>query len=280
MLIKIIEKFESSQNKYYHLLRGKIIKSKFSIPYIIYRFFKGIIMIFDYRMYALYSRKVFRHALRKEKNIFSLWLNSLISISDDNPTKIFEQKYIEPWMYTEAYVFIKSFLLLNPDSKIFEYGSGSSTLYFSKLCKKIISIESDKEWFMEMKNHIITKKIDNVELINQVPEKDISNEIIDKKYKTYFKNFNDMNFINYVNTIDNYKENFDIIIVDGYCRNACIEKSIAKIKKNGILVLDNSFRTRYKSSLILLENISRRIDFTGPTSYGGGYDTTSIFIFN
>lgn len=279
MIIKLIEKLESSDSQIFHKLRGGIIKSKFTFVYNFFRFLKGISMIFDYRMYFLYSRKVFRDSLNEENQIFSRWINSLIEISNDDPKKIFEKNIVEPWMYAEAYLFIKSYLILNKNSYVFEYGSGSSTFYFSKYCKKLISIESDSNWHKLMSDFIYKNSFNNINLICNPPENDNNIQFL-SKYKTAFKNFDYKNFQSYVNIIDKFEKSFDVIIIDGYCRSACIEKAIKKIKKKGLIVVDNSARERYQQGIKELNKISKRIDFKGPTSYGGGFDTNSIFIMN
>ena len=51
--------------------------------------------------------------------------------------------------------------LLKKTNFFLEYGSGGSTLYASKFCKKIISIETDYNFFKILKG----MKINNTELI-------------------------------------------------------------------------------------------------------------------
>lgn len=43
---------------------------------------------------------------------------------------------------------------LSSDLTVFEYGSGASTLFFSKRCKHVTSIEHDKNWFNKIKSLI------------------------------------------------------------------------------------------------------------------------------
>ena len=40
---------------------------------------------------------------------------------------------------------------LSPETIMLEYGSGGSTLYFSKFVKEYYSIEHDKKWYDEIK---------------------------------------------------------------------------------------------------------------------------------
>jgi len=51
-----------------------------------------------------------------------------------------------PWLTEGSIDFIENFLI-NKDKKILEFGEGSSTLWFSDKCSKIISIEHNEVWF-------------------------------------------------------------------------------------------------------------------------------------
>jgi hypothetical protein len=39
---------------------------------------------------------------------------------------------------------------IKKDSRVFEYGSGNSTLWWAKHCKQVISVEYDKSWYLKM----------------------------------------------------------------------------------------------------------------------------------
>ncbi len=43
---------------------------------------------------------------------------------------------------------------VKPDHKVLEYGSGSSTLEIAKICKSILSIEHDSDWYHRISSSI------------------------------------------------------------------------------------------------------------------------------
>lgn len=99
---------------------------------------------------------------------------------------------------------------------VFEVGSGNSTLWFAKICKKIFSVESEKEWFNKILEK--TKNLDNVELI-------------------YVENVNDVK--NYDNLL-----NSSIMFVDGLERENALDYLINNFKNLDLkfVIVDNSDR--------------------------------------
>ncbi|MBI5865098.1 MAG: hypothetical protein HZB38_11445 [Planctomycetes bacterium] len=72
----------------------------------------------------------------------------------------------------------------------------------------------------------------------------------------------------YVRAIDQHPDaTFDVILVDGRARPACIQHAIPKLKPSGWLVLDNADREHYQAAIRLLLGRWERRDFAGPIPY-------------
>ena len=127
---------------------------------------------------------------------------------------------------------------LTKDMVLFEFGSGSSTLFFAERVNKIISIEHKKEWYQ-----IVSKtKPKNVELI--LTESDSLDD-----YLKYFNNLNDK---------------VDIVIIDGLYRNECMIKASEKLSEKGVIILDDSELSKYKQGIeFVLERGFRSLEFWG-----------------
>ena len=183
-----------------------------------------------------------------------------------------------PWITFKAIKWLEKYL--KPNMIVFEYGSGGSTLFFKKLVKKIISIEHDRIWYKKMLKYLKTKNIyfNNYFLIE--PKKLL---IKDKEKKdnsrSTLKTYSKLSFKKYVNSIEKYPQKyFDIIFIDGRARNSCVKKSLTKIRQDGIIILDNSERTIYHESILLLSKY-KRIDFYGFGPYSiYPWQTTIWFI--
>jgi hypothetical protein len=96
---------------------------------------------------------------------------------------------------------------------VLEWGLGNSTLFFSKRCFHITSIEHDPVWF------------DKIRI--QLP-KNVDAKLLDEK--------------DYVNYPLELNKEFDLIIVDGILRKDCLDLAIKILKKTGIIIFDNSDR--------------------------------------
>lgn len=132
---------------------------------------------------------------------------------------------------------------------LFEYGMGYSTIYWlARRVRKIVGVENDKKWF----GFIRDKKL--------------------KKAKIKYKENKDK----YVTEINNYKNKFDVIVIDGIARDKCANNAVNRLVNGGIIILDNS-DWYPRSAKILRKSGFNQVDFSG---FGPGVNfcwTTSIF---
>ncbi len=156
---------------------------------------------------------------------------------------------------------------LKKDMIVFEWGSGGSTIYFSKKAKKIISIEHNSKWYKKVSKEIKKKNILNCELILKKPQ-----VLNGKKYISSDKNYTGLGFENYCKAIDSSPDkSFDLVLVDGRARPSCIFHALNKVKNKGYLILDDSQRKEYLPAIELLKGWKRQ-DFADYNKQ------TSIFI--
>jgi hypothetical protein len=189
-------------------------------------------------------------------------------------TNIFAEIKPLPWMNYGAIIHIQN--LLRPNTCLFEYGSGSSTRYWiSKGCK-VISVEHDKVFFEKMQ--VSLEDFCDYKLIEPEIDIDIKNKShrLPESYKS--SDYDELSFEAYVKTIDKYPDNyFDLVVVDGRARPACIKHAVPKIKRGGVLVLDNSDRDYYLENTQLLLNGWTETTYRGPVRGLLHKEQTSIF---
>lgn len=151
-----------------------------------------------------------------------------------------------PWITVAAKYRIDSYLEKIDNPKIFEFGAGGSSLYFLKKNANLYSVEHDKIWFDQLNK--LTKKTTKWTLKFIPPSWSDKNT----EYSSEFKGYEKANFFDYVHSIDAHDENyFDIILVDGRSRLACLKHSKNKVKIGGLLILDNAERDRYFKEQVL-----------------------------
>lgn len=175
-----------------------------------------------------------------------------------------------PPIAEDAYKWLQNYI--SPQMRVFEYGSGSSTLYFGNNVQLIVSIEHSPNKFYKLENHVkkvrynfVYKLIQPVEDPTPFPYSHIS-------YGTTNANYLCHNFKNYVNYINEYLDNFfDVIFINGMSRASSIVASTWKIKKNGIIALNNSGRYVYQDA------IHQFLDKHTAHHFGKGDNKTSIY---
>lgn len=118
------------------------------------------------------------------------------------------------WMKKNEEEFLKKYV--NKDSIILEWGSGESTLFFSNICKHIVSIEHDENWFNKIKQKY--KNYNNLDLILKTPNIDYIDGIDDGSLEQ---------FLDYIKAPCSFNFEYNLILIDGRARVEC-----AKILKN------------------------------------------------
>jgi hypothetical protein len=128
----------------------------------------------------------------------------------------------KPWLNRYAINIFEN-ILLDTDTML-ECGSGRSTQWFSKKVKKLISIESEKDWYAIVIKQLESNSCNNVDY-----------RLVDYSYNGSQENNG------YLQTINELDENsLDIALVDGGPRSYCAMHLIPKLKSGGIIAIDDT----------------------------------------
>ena len=153
-----------------------------------------------------------------------------------------------PWLVFGAIDFLENYL--TSTMNVFEYGSGGSTLFLASRVSHVFSVEHDKDWFLKTNEALQKQRSKNVTYNLIQPEWD--DPVENKAFYDPENNlssrmdFKGKTFTSYVSSIDKFPdEHFDIIVVDGRARQSCIKQAIPKVKKGGVILLDNTERKFY-----------------------------------
>ncbi len=155
-----------------------------------------------------------------------------------------------PWVTYSFIDFIKE--RIQPSHRVFEFGSGNSTFFYAKRAKKVIAVEHDKAWF----DKITRNKPDNAELLFCELEPDGK----------------------YCRMPQNFKEKFQLIIVDGRDRVNCCKQCLSALADDGVIVLDDSERDFYKEAFSFFKNEGfKELPFSGISPGAFIYKSTTVF---
>lgn len=144
---------------------------------------------------------------------------------------------IKPFINPRATEFLESILL--PDWKVFEWGSGHSTVFFAARVALIVSVEHNSKWARDTAGRLNTHSLEAD--LNFVPL------ILD-------------GWREYVAIIGGYSDEFfDLIFIDGKARFSCLRHAIPKVKPGGYIMLDDTERYCHRELLgQMLDNWERR----------------------
>jgi hypothetical protein len=106
---------------------------------------------------------------------------------------------------------------LGPDSTMFEFGAGNSTLYWARRITHVTAVEHDAQWFALVGRLASARGLDNIDLVHAADQ------------------------AAYIGALDRLRgREFDAVVVDGAYRRECVLAAIGHVKKGGMLIVDNT----------------------------------------
>jgi hypothetical protein len=134
-----------------------------------------------------------------------------------------------------------------------EFGSDWSTAWLATRCEKLFSLEYDPAWYAQIKVALDARRLDNC-LLLMVGRDDFATTI------TAFRD-----------------ESSDLALVDGRDERAgCVESAARKLRRGGLLVLDESDHRAYRPVDRALDSWPRRV-FIGLKPYPLTASETAIY---
>jgi hypothetical protein len=136
--------------------------------------------------------------------------------------------------------------------RVFEFGSGYSTLFYGARTKEVHAVEHDAEWVDILRPQLP----ENVHLEHLALE-------LDGAYCRQAQQAGGL---------------FDVIVVDGRDRVNCLKQSVSMLSEGGVMVLDNAQREKYHPGIgLMLEAGFRQLDFHGISPLKAESNITTLF---
>jgi len=152
-----------------------------------------------------------------------------------------------PWFTYPAIEYLNQFDVR--EKKIFEYGCGQSTAYWRRRGAQVWGVEHDRAWFEKMS----ARAPGGSTLYFADSERD------------------------YAFAIANANTNFDIVVIDGVFRAACVEPALAHLRPGGFIILDNAERDLEVGQMLRQRGLFP-VDFNGFGPINDYTWTTSLFL--
>lgn len=128
----------------------------------------------------------------------------------------------QPWLVPAAIPFIEA--RLRPGMAALEWGAGRSTLWLTRLGLSVVSIEARADWVEEAQERIAAAGLAG--LVRFVPVAASRGTNLGSALAAAAANF--------------APHSFDLVLVDGHFKAACLRPACAALKPGGHLVLDDS----------------------------------------
>ncbi|WP_438726020.1 class I SAM-dependent methyltransferase [Parasphingorhabdus sp. DH2-15] len=152
------------------------------------------------------------------------WMASLFAIY--NTEKMVELDL--PWWNVAATQKVEEFLASRNAPTVFEYGAGASTIWLSRRADTVTSIEHDAQWHRRFLAMINGQS--NIQLQHRALGDAGSSDA-------------------YVGAIEETDARYDLIVVDGRHRSACLHRAMSHLKPGAMVLFDDSGRGRYREGI-------------------------------
>lgn len=151
----------------------------------------------------------------------------------------------KPWYTYPAIDFLEP--RLGRDFRVFEYGSGHSSLWYSTHVKEVIAVEDSATWASEMKEQAPS----NLTIIHQPDLTEYPTEATGGR-------------------------EFDIVVIDGRVRNECVHPALKAVSDDGVIILDDFERWGDSEWDTLRKQGFRSLPFVGPKAHRLTESSTAI----
>jgi hypothetical protein len=146
------------------------------------------------------------------------------------------------------------------DVRVFEWGSGASTIWLARRAAAVNSVEHYAEFGKMIQHELTAWPNATLDIVEPVPSE--SPAIGSQK-----EGHGGLDFSQYVRHIDAVGGRFGLIVVDGRAREACLDAALTRLEPDGIIVFDNTMRRRYRQAIAaapVVENAYRGLTPTLP----------------
>lgn len=169
-----------------------------------------------------------------------------------------------PWVVYSASKVIGP--LAKAGTKVFEYGMGGSTLFFLDAGCMVVSVDHDYQWSEKLQGAVGQSARWTSRFV--APKLD-DDKAADLACKSEWPGFEHADFAEYVNSIRDYPEEFfDIVLVDGRARPSALKTAAPRVRRGGVLILDNAERSHYQETIRDLQKSGwRTARYFGPGPY-------------
>lgn len=167
------------------------------------------------------------------------WLRSLLAIYDVRDIVALDT----PWWTFRSADAVADHLRRHPGARVFEWGSGASTAWLAARAGSVVAVEHDPGWAEQVQALVGPRAT----VVVTPPER--TNGSGPGVVRSSKPGFDGLDFASYVRAIDEHPGTFDLVVIDGRAREACLPRALARLAPDGLVVFDNVDRRRYRDAI-------------------------------
>lgn len=146
------------------------------------------------------------------------------------------------WTYPAIDVVEEHLRALNGRARVFEYGSGASTVWLGRRAAEVVSVEHHPGFAEVMRKVLADARLEGTTRLLEVPPVEGSAAPVVPSAR---KGEDGRDYADYVASIEQVPGDFDLIVVDGRARVACLDMAVRRLAVGGLVLFDDSQRPRY-----------------------------------
>jgi hypothetical protein len=173
-----------------------------------------------------------------------------------------------PWITFGALEFLEP--ALRPELRAFEFGSGGSTLFFSRRLREGASVDHDRAWVDQVNAALAARRADHWQVSWEPGAPGPTGDPADPDgYASSDPSLAGLRLERYAASIDRFADDhFDLVLLDGRARPSCFEHALPKVAPGGLMVLDNAERAHYRHIHTRMRSLGwQQHSFRGPGPY-------------
>jgi hypothetical protein len=128
------------------------------------------------------------------------------------------------------------------DVRVFEWGSGASTIWLARRVAAVRSVEHHRQFGEMIQDQLVAWPNATLDIVEPVAS-------TTPAIRSAKEGHGGLDFADYVGHIDRVGGVFDMIVVDGRAREACLRAALPHLGAGGIIVFDNTMRRRYRRAI-------------------------------
>jgi hypothetical protein len=169
-------------------------------------------------------------------------LRTLFAIHDVEDLVALDQPW---WTYGAIDAVEQHLAALGGRARVFEYGSGASSVWLARRAAQVHSVEHHAGFAAVMRRVLADTGLDRtVTLVEVAPGRSAAPEVPSGRRGEEHRDYAE-----YVASIDRVPGEFDLVVVDGRARVACLEAAARRLAPGGMVLFDDTQRPRYRAGI-------------------------------